>query len=361
MLKLQQLTLFGALSLVTSGAAAKRTGQNEPCKICHEGLDGPKIDVMFEPADAMPGQKVRINVTAKHATAVVGGVFVDPLGKGQLQVLPDTKTWLIMPNQGTHTEPHPYLGGQVQFAFDWVAPAEAGTTRFEVWSNAANNNLMQADDSPSHVTTFIAHGCAGIWYYPDADGDGFGDEAKRELSCMPVAGLMTQGGDCNDGSTAIHQGVAEVCNTVDDNCDGQTDEGFMVGRLWIDQDGDGFGALGGQMKMGCPPEPGFAPTAGDCDDKNPARSPVAVETQGNGIDDNCDSQIDEKPGASQGGSSGTGQGGSQAMDGSAAATAGETGGCSIGRDSASHLDALAALGALLLAGRRGRGRSERGR
>jgi hypothetical protein len=268
-----------------------------------------------------------------------------------------------MPNQGTHTEPHPYMDGQVKFAFDWVAPAEAGTTRFEVWSNAANNNLMQADDSPSQVTAFVAYGCAGVWYYSDADGDGFGDEVTRQLSCTPIADLMTQGGDCNDASTAIHQGVTEVCNGVDDNCDGQIDEGFMVGRLWIDMDGDGFGALGGQMKMGCPPEPGFAPTTGDCDDKNPALNPLAMEIQGNGIDDNCDSQIDEKPGPSLGGSAGAGQGGSgQTTGGSGTTPAAGSGGCSIGRGSVTaHLAVLAALGALLLGGRRGRRSPGRGR
>jgi len=51
----------------------------------------------------------------------------------------------------------------------------------------------------------------------DSDGDGY-------TSC---------GGDCNEGDPAVHPGAAEVCNGIDDNCNGSADEGFP------DQDGDG--------------------------------------------------------------------------------------------------------------------------
>ncbi len=46
----------------------------------------------------------------------------------------------------------------------------------------------------------------------DADGDGYGANCPS-------------GPDCNDGSSGIHPGVVEACNGVDDDCDGQTDEG----------------------------------------------------------------------------------------------------------------------------------------
>jgi len=61
-------------------------------------------------------------------------------------------------------------------------------------------------------------------YYADADGDGFGNGAQSKCLCGPSKPYQaTKAGDCNDGNGAIHPGAAEVCNGLDDNCDGATD------------------------------------------------------------------------------------------------------------------------------------------
>lgn len=82
-------------------------------------------------------------------------------------------------------------------------------------------------------------------------------------------GYTTCEGDCDDGNAFVNPGAAEVCNNVDDNCDGQTDEGF-------DLDGDGYTTC-----------------EGDCDDNNAGVNPGATELCGNAIDDNCDGQVNE--------------------------------------------------------------------
>ncbi len=51
----------------------------------------------------------------------------------------------------------------------------------------------------------------------DADSDGFLPQS--------VGGTACGGDDCNDGSGAVHPGATELCNSVDDNCNGTVDEG----------------------------------------------------------------------------------------------------------------------------------------
>ncbi len=65
-------------------------------------------------------------------------------------------------------------------------------------------------------------------YFRDADGDGYGNPAVTQIVCSATApaGYVARGGDCNDASQPIHPDAVEICgNGIDDNCDGQIDEG----------------------------------------------------------------------------------------------------------------------------------------
>lgn len=62
-------------------------------------------------------------------------------------------------------------------------------------------------------------------YYLDADGDGYGKTSDVVVSCTPIAGRVTIGGDCNDNDKTINPGAAEIPgNGKDDNCNGVIDE-----------------------------------------------------------------------------------------------------------------------------------------
>jgi N-acetylneuraminic acid mutarotase len=68
---------------------------------------------------------------------------------------------------------------------------------------------------------------AGRIVYRDADGDGYGNRAISQPSCDGAipAGYTTEGADCNDASASAHPGAAEICDALDNDCDGTADTG----------------------------------------------------------------------------------------------------------------------------------------
>ncbi len=68
-----------------------------------------------------------------------------------------------------------------------------------------------------------------VTYYADIDGDGYGNAAVSQSACIQPAGFVLNSTDCNDAVAAINPGHVEVLyNGIDDNCDGQLDEGFQL-------------------------------------------------------------------------------------------------------------------------------------
>jgi len=312
---------------------------NLACHNCHEGQNKPTVTAMLSAARLEAGQPVTITVTAQHATAKVGGVLVDSKGMGSFELVDPTGTRLFdgTMTQATHAMPQTFANGQVQFAFRWIAPQMTGTVEFDIWSNAGNDNLMPADDGSNETIAAVSVGCDALWYYVDSDGDGAGTERGKQYSCEPIPNRITIGGDCDDMNPAVRPGALEICNNIDDNCDGQIDEGHNPVLLLTDADGDGFGSKTGMTMIGCPPVPGYATNFDDCDDTDPNVYPGAPEVI-NGRDDDCDGQRDEVDPTT--GGSGTG--------GSAPITpngADSSGGCAV---SAGNAGTSASLLAILL-------------
>ena len=80
-------------------------------------------------------------------------------------------------------------------------------------------------------------------YYLDADGDGFGNEDVYVYDCAPGEGYVANTEDCNDANPSISPLANEICDDIDNDCNGEVDDG--VGTLWyVDMDGDQVGAVG---------------------------------------------------------------------------------------------------------------------
>lgn len=127
---------------------------------------------------------------------------------------------------------------------------------------------------------------APTMYYVDFDQDGYGDEATGVLFCQAPVNLIAIGGDCDDNNNAINPAATEICDGIDNNCNGQEDEGLTFLNYYFDGDNDGYGI--GNPTVSCTPITGYATLTGDCDDSNNAINPGATDTEGNNIDENCD-------------------------------------------------------------------------
>lgn len=133
-------------------------------------------------------------------------------------------------------------------------------------------------------------GVTPLTYYQDLDGDGYGKTAESLKTCTPPDNYVLLPGDCNDNTTTINPGVNETCNNIDDNCDGQIDEGVKA-TFYADQDQDGYGNPAGTT-LACSAPVGHVSNNQDCDDTRNDVNPASLE-RCNGIDDNCDGQTDE--------------------------------------------------------------------
>jgi hypothetical protein len=129
----------------------------------------------------------------------------------------------------------------------------------------------------------------------DADGDGY---------CAST--------DCDESNPDINPGQAEVCNEIDDNCNGGMDEeeitdadndGVVTCKDCDDFDGalfPGNPEVCNGIDDDCDGAPGDDEgdadgdghlTCADCDDDDPAVNPGAIEVACNGIDDNCNGEL----------------------------------------------------------------------
>ncbi len=214
---------------------------------------------------------------------------------------------------------------------------------------------VDCDDRNKDVRPNLGESCDGVdnncdgevdepgafyadYWYPDADGDGVGDGGAPLQQCTQPEGYVAVLGDCDDANARIKPDAREMCDTVDNDCDGRVDVAAVDATTWFadtdgdeqgdadvskeacdapdgyvennddcddtdasvgikqvyyeDLDGDGFGNVDEATALLCVPFTGFVADSTDCNDEDNRVNPDATETC-NAIDDNCDGTVDD--------------------------------------------------------------------
>ncbi len=256
---------------------------------------------------------------------------------------------------GMHTITYTTGGGSCMFVITVEESAPGGITYYQDSDSDGFGNPAVSQQACVQPIGYVANNTdcddtdplekPGQTWYADLDGDNYSSgvtltQCLRPMGYKVATELTATSGDCNDNDPAINPGATEVCDGIDNNCNNSTDEG--VTTTWYrDMDGDSFGNPNDSQEACSKPagyvanntdcddtdpleKPGqtwyadldgdnyssgatltqclrpmgykvaaeLTATSGDCDDNDPAINPEAVEVQ-DGVDNNCNDQIDE--------------------------------------------------------------------
>ncbi|MBN1335016.1 MAG: FG-GAP repeat protein [Deltaproteobacteria bacterium] len=170
-------------------------------------------------------------------------------------------------------------------------------------------NGLDCDDDDRDISPLALEYCDGIdndcndvidddyaedalTWYVDADEDGYGNPGYTTEACDLPDGYVANHDDCDDGEGAAWPGNDEVCDGIDNDCNGMIDDGPLDPVAWYrDADEDGYGDPKDTILTCTPPE-GYVADGTDCDDGDATVHPDAPEYCDT-IDNDCDGFVDE--------------------------------------------------------------------
>jgi len=260
------------------------------CSGCHFGGKTPSVSITPDSTQVDPGQLLNLTVSISAANGNAAGFFLTA-SVGSLSVVDSSSK--LSGGGVTHSAPRTQTGGTVSFKVGWTAPTAPGGVDFFVWGNSVNGDHSSLGDGSASAFHSLAFGCAGSKFFRDHDGDGVGSESSGyTVTCSAPPSHSAEFGDCDDNDPQVFPGNREVCDSKDNDCNGQLDDGLPINRYCADADLDGHGVDGAATLDACGPSKGFGRCDKDCNDAEPSIYPGATELC-NDRDDNCNDRIDE--------------------------------------------------------------------
>jgi len=191
------LVVLGVIALqggpLGSAAWAKSEGiASTDCRGCHEATKDAVVKIV--PSTTMPAfdQTVRLSVSIESPIAKRGGLYLEAMSiaspaalVGQYKLVAGQGTKLIEMGVTHDGVPKTAINGKVTFDIDWIAPKTKSSVVITV--NAIGGNNAEKEH-----------------------GDAFGR----------ARGIANKKGDCNDNDKLTSPSAKELCNSLDDNCDG---------------------------------------------------------------------------------------------------------------------------------------------
>ncbi len=178
-------------------------------------------------------------------------------------------------------------------------PSEAGAVCET--DNECANRLCAAADDTAYCAFYCEAGACPLGFECSSSRSSGGVDVE---ACLPIIGCLDADEDgygvgrdclaldCDDDAPRVNPEARELCNGIDDDCDGRIDLAAAdVETWWADGDRDGYGSDLASVEA-CEQPFGYVGPSGDCDDTRPTTWPGAPELC-DGEDNDCDDEVDE--------------------------------------------------------------------
>ncbi|HOY13786.1 MAG TPA: putative metal-binding motif-containing protein, partial [Saprospiraceae bacterium] len=131
------------------------------------------------------------------------------------------------------------------------------------------NYVYKIDYNPTNIILNVY-----LRFYEDFDQDTYGNANTFQDGPTAPVNFVLDNSDCDDTNSAINPAATEVCDLIDNDCDGDVDEGVLI-TYYADADMDTYGDPA-VTTMACSAPLGYVANNNDCNDNDANEKPNQI-------------------------------------------------------------------------------------